>query len=285
MISFTTTELYAWIGGLLWPLTRILGLVTAAPVFGNTGVPMLIKMTLGVTLAAVVAPTLPPVPIVDPTSWAGILILGQELLVGVAMGFAMRLVFAAIEFAGEVASSTMGLGFATFFDPSSAGRSSAISQFLALVATMAFLAMNAHLVLVEALVESFFTMPISATPMALGAPLEMVRWGGRIFSAGLQLSLPIVAALLITNVALAILTRAAPQLNLFGIGFPITLGTGFLVISLTLPYLGTPLQNLFNQGIEAGRRIPRVGGERRPAGTAGAPVVQPSADPATPVAR
>jgi flagellar biosynthetic protein FliR len=280
VISFTTTELYAWIGGLLWPLTRILGLVTAAPVFGNTGVPMLIKMTLAVSLAAVVAPTLPPVPIVDPTSWAGILILGQELLVGVAMGFAMRLVFAAIEFAGEVASSTMGLGFATFFDPSSAGRSSAISQFLALVATMAFLAMNAHLVLVEALVESFFTMPISATPMALGAPLEMVRWGGRIFSAGLQLSLPIVAALLITNVALAILTRAAPQLNLFGIGFPITLGTGFLVISLTLPYLGTPLQNLFNQGIEAGRRIPRVGGERRPAGTAGAPVV-PLALPAS----
>ena len=274
MISFTTTELYAWIGGLLWPLTRILGLVTAAPVFGNTGVPMLIKMTLGVTLAAVVAPTLPPVPIVDPTSWAGILILGQELLVGVAMGFAMRLVFAAVEFAGEVASSTMGLGFATFFDPSSAGRSSAISQFLALVATMAFLAMNAHLVLVEALVESFFTLPISTTPMSISAPLEMVRWGGRIFSAGLQLSLPIVAALLITNVALAILTRAAPQLNLFGIGFPITLGTGFLVISLTLPYLGTPLQNLFNQGIEAGRRIPRVGGERRPAGP-GVPAAAP----------
>jgi len=263
MISFTTTELYAWIGGLLWPLTRILGLVAAAPVFGNTGVPMLIKTTLGVTLAAVVAPTLPPVPIVDPTSWAGILILGQELLIGVAMGFAMRLVFAAIEFAGEVASSSMGLSFATFFDPTSAGRSSAISQFLALVATMAFLAMNAHLVLVEALVESFFTLPISTTPMSLGAPLEMVRWGSRIFSAGLQLAMPIVAALLVTNIALAILTRAAPQLNLFGIGFPITLGTGFLVISLTLPYLGTPLQNLFNQGIEAGRRIPRVGAERQ----------------------
>jgi len=262
MISFTTTELYAWIGGLLWPLTRILGLVAAAPVFGNTGVPMLIKMSLGVTLAAIVAPTLPPVPIVDPTSWAGILILGQELLVGMAMGFAMRLVFAAIEFAGEIASSTMGLGFATFFDPTSAGRSSAISQFLALVATMAFLALNAHLVLIEALVESFFTLPISTTPMSLGAPLEMVRWGGRIFSAGLQLSMPIVGALLITNIALAILTRAAPQLNLFGIGFPITLGAGFLVISLTLPYLGMPLQNLFNQGIEASRRIPRTGGQR-----------------------
>jgi flagellar biosynthetic protein FliR len=262
LISFTTTQLYAWIGGLLWPLTRILGLVAIAPVFGNTSVPMLIKTTLGVLLAAVIAPTLPPVPIIDPTSWAGILILGQELLIGMAMGFAMRLVFAAVEFAGEVASSTMGFSFATFFDPSSAGRSSAISQFLALIATMAFLAVNAHLVLIEALVESFFTLPISATPMALTAPLEMARWGSSIFVAGLQIAMPIIAAMLVTNLALAILTRAAPQLNLFGIGFPITLGTGFLVISLTLPYLGTPLQNLFNQGIEAGRKIPRTAAQR-----------------------
>jgi len=262
MISFTTTQLYAWIGGLLWPLTRILGLVAVAPVFGNTAVPILVKTTLGVLLAAIIGPTLPPVPVVDPTSWAGILIVAQELLIGVAMGFAMRLVFAAIEFAGEVASSTMGFSFASFFDPSSAGRSSAISQFLALVATMAFLAMNAHLVLIEALAESFFTLPISGTPISLSAPLEMVRWGSRVFSAGLQIAMPIVAAMLITNIALAILTRAAPQLNLFGIGFPITLGAGFLVISLTLPYLGTPLQNLFNQGIEAGRKIPRVGGQR-----------------------
>jgi flagellar biosynthetic protein FliR len=262
VISFTTNQLLAWIFGLIWPLTRILGLITAAPIFGNSGVPMLIKLTLGVTLAAIVAPIIPPVPIVDATSWAGLLILGQEMLIGAAMGFSMRLVFAAIEFAGEVASSTMGFSFASFFDPTSAGRTSAISQFMALVATMAFLALNAHLVLIEALVESFFTLPISTTPMSLTAPLEMVRWGGRIFSSGLQLSLPIVAALLIVNVALAILTRAAPQLNLFGIGFPITLGAGFLVISITLPYLGIPMQNLFNEGVEAGRRIPRAGAER-----------------------
>jgi flagellar biosynthetic protein FliR len=171
-------------------------------------------------------------------------------------------VFASVEFAGEIASSSMGFSFASFFDPSSAGRTSAISQFLALVATLAFLAMNAHLVMIEALVESFFTLPISSSPMALTAPLEMVRWGGKIFSSGLQLSLPIVAALLVTNIALAILTRAAPQLNLFGIGFPITLGAGFLLISITLPYLGTPLENLFNQGIEASRRIPRSGAQR-----------------------
>jgi flagellar biosynthetic protein FliR len=262
VISFTTIELNTWIAALLWPLTRILGLVAAAPVFGHSSVPISIKLILGVMLATIIAPTVPPLPAADPTSWAGLLILAQELLIGLGMGFAMRLVFAAIEFAGDVASSTMGLSFATFFDPNSSGHSSAISQFLTLVATMAFLAVNAHLVLLQALAESFVTLPISSTPISLAAPLELVRWGGKIFSAGLQLSMPILAALLITNIALGILTRAAPQLNLFGIGFPITLGVGFLAISLTLPYLGTPMQNLFNQGIEAVRALPRKAAQR-----------------------
>jgi flagellar biosynthetic protein FliR len=264
MITLTSGELNAWMAALLWPLTRILGLITAAPLFGNNAVPVSVKVALGLLLATIMAPGIPALPAIDPMSLGGLLILVQELLIGVAMGFAMRIVFAAIEFAGEVASMTMGLGFATFFDPNSAGRSSAIGQLLALVATMAFLAVNAHLVLISALAESFVTLPISATPMSLGAPLEMVKWGGRIFSAGLQLSLPIIAALLITNVALGILTRAAPQLNLFGIGFPITLGVGFLTISLVMPYLGTPLVNLFNQGIEASRAIPRSGAARTP---------------------
>ncbi|NNG22621.1 flagellar biosynthetic protein FliR [Telluria aromaticivorans] len=262
MLSLTTGEMNAWIAGLLWPLTRILGLVASAPLFGNTAVPMSIKVGLGVLLAAVIAPTVPEVPALDPSSWAGLLILVKELLIGVAMGFAMRIVFAAIEYAGEVASMTMGLGFAMFFDPNSRGRSSAVGQFLALVATMAFLAVNAHLVLLAALAESFVTLPIASTPFSGNAPLELARWGGRIFSAGLQLSLPIVAALLITNVALGILTRAAPQLNIFGIGFPVTLGVGFLTLSLTLPYLGMPIVNLFNQGIEAGRAVPRAGAQR-----------------------
>ncbi|MCC6071318.1 flagellar biosynthetic protein FliR [Massilia sp. GCM10020059] len=262
MITLTSGEMNTWIAALLWPLTRILALIASAPLFGNTSVPGRVKVALGVMLALIMAPAIPAAPAVDPISWAGLLILIQEMLIGLAMGFAMRIVFAAIEMAGEVASLTMGLGFASFFDPLTQGRSSAVSQFLALVATMAFLAVNAHLVLLEALAESFFTLPISASPISVGAPYEMVRWGARIFSAGLQLSLPIVAALLITNIALGILTRAAPQLNIFGIGFPISLGVGLLVISIVLPYLGGPIQNLFNQGIEASRLIPRTAAER-----------------------
>lgn len=262
MITLTSAEMNTWIAALLWPLTRILGLIAAAPLFGNASVPVTIKISLGVMLAMIMAPAIPALPAADPISLAGLLILLQELLIGLAMGFSMRIVFAAVEMAGEVASLTMGLGFASFFDPMTKGRSSAVSQFLALIATMAFLAVNAHLVLLSALADSFVSMPVSATPMAAAAPYQLASWGAKIFSAGLQLSLPIIAALLITQVALGILTRAAPQLNLFGIGFPVSLAVGLLVISMTLPYLSMPLQNLFNQGIEASRLMPRSGAGR-----------------------
>jgi flagellar biosynthetic protein FliR len=262
VLTLTSLEINAWIAGLLWPLTRILGMLASAPLFGHASMPNQVKVILGVLLALIIAPTVPNIPAVDPMSYAGLLILLQELLVGLGMGFAMRLVFAAIEYAGELASSSMGFSFASFFDPTTQGRSAAISQFLSMVATMAFLAVNAHLVLLAALSESFVSLPISSTPLSSTAPLELARLGSRIFSAGLQIALPIIAALLITNVALGILTRAAPQLNIFGIGFPITLGVGMLTLSVALPYLNTPVQNLFNEGIEAGRRIPRAAAER-----------------------
>ncbi len=264
MLTLTSAEMNTWIAALLWPLTRILGLIASAPLFGNAAVPVSIKAVLGILLAMIIAPAIPALPAADPMSLAGFLILLRELMIGLAMGIVMRIVFAAIEMAGEVASMTMGLGFASFFDPLTAGRSSAVSQFLVLVATMVFMAANAHLVLLQALAESFITMPVSAAPIAGGGPLELARWGARIFSAGLQLSLPIVAALLITNIALGILTRAAPQLNLFALGFPITLGVGLLLLSLSLPYLNTPIQNLFNQGIEAARLLPRAAAARTP---------------------
>lgn len=274
MITLSTADINLWIAGLLWPLTRILGLIAAAPLFGNGSVPPTVKVALGVLLALIIAPTVPALPGADPLSLAGLLILLQEALVGLAMGFSMRIVFAAVEMAGEIGSLTMGLGFATFFDPNTQGRSSAISQFLALVATMAFLASNTHLVLLAALAESFSSLPVSAQPLYGGGFKQLADWGGKIFSTGVQLSLPIVAALLITNVALGILTRAAPALNLFGIGFPITLGVGLLVLAMSLPYLATPLQQLFLDGMERTRLMPRTWSERaslplRPAPRAG----------------
>ena len=264
MLYVSTAELNTWIAALLWPAARILALIAASPVFGNARIPMRVKVALGLMMALVIAPTVPAMPAADPSSWAGFLILMREIVIGIGMGFAMRLVFAAVEMAGEISSLTMGLGFASFFDPMSQGRSSAVSQFLVWIATLALLAVNGHLVLVEALAESFQTLPIAAISFHNNGFWELVRWGGQIFTSGLQLALPIVAALLITNVALGILTRAAPQLNLFGIGFPITLGVGFLTLTMALPFMNMPLQNLVNQGVEKVRQLPREWDSRRP---------------------
>ena len=267
MLTITSVEMNTWIAALLWPLSRILGMIAASPLFGNASFPMSGKIMLGIVIAMIMAPVIPPGPAADPMSMAGLLIVLQEMLVGLALGFAIRIVFAAVEMAGEVVSATMGLGFASVFDPQTKGRSSAVSQFLALISTMAILAINGHLLLLEVLAESFVTMPISATPASAGLMLQLVKWAGAIFSVGLQLSLPIVAALLITNVALGILTRAAPQLNIFGIGFPVSLGVGLILISQALPYMSVPLQNLFNQGLEHARAIPRAGAARTPPGS------------------
>lgn len=260
MLIVSAAQLNLWISAFIWPLTRILGLFSTAPIFGNPAFPLTTKVALGVFVAMIIAPTVPPAAGADPFSMAGGLILVQEMLIGLGMGFVIRLVFGAVEFAGEISSLTMGLGFASFFDPSTQARSSAVSQFLALLASMAFIAANGHLVLLSALAESFVSMPVSATPMHAEGFRLLAEYGVKIFSAGLQLSLPIVAALLLTNIALGILTRAAPSLNLFGIGFPVTLGVGFIVIAATLPYLSGPMLNLFNQGIETSRALGRSWG-------------------------
>ncbi|MGZ3235966.1 MAG: flagellar biosynthetic protein FliR [Burkholderiaceae bacterium] len=258
MLTVTTAQMNLWIAAFIWPLTRILGLIAAAPLFGNVSVPATIKIAFGALLALMVAPNLHDFPTVDPMSMAGLLILAQQLVIGLSMGFAMRIVFAGVEMAGEVIGLTMGLGFATFFDPQSQGRSSAISQFLSLLILMLYLAANVHLMMIAALFDSFNTLPIAAGPLGAHSMQKLATWGGIIFSAGVQLSLPIVAALLITNAALGILTRAAPQLNIFGIGFPIALGAGFIMISLALPYLASPFGRLLQDGIDQIHQITTI---------------------------
>lgn len=251
MIAFNSNELIALIASFLWPLTRILGFIAIAPPFGNNGVPVNVKVILGVFLAMIVAPSIAPISNVDLMSLTGVVVLIQQLIIGLAMGFIVRLIFAGVEMAGEVIGLTMGLGFATFYDPQTRGRSSAIAQFLVIIATLIFLSLNVHLAMFEALINSFKTIPIS-TSLEMGFSVQRLAiWGEEIFKIAMILSMPIVAALLITNIALGILTRAAPQLNLFGIGFPITIAVGFLMLTLILPYLLLPIENMFQHGLDS----------------------------------
>lgn len=250
MISVNSNELVALIASFMWPLTRILGFIAIAPPFGNNGVPVRVKITLGVFLALIVAPTIAPLNNVDPLSITGIAVLMQQLVIGLAMGFIVRVIYAGVEMAGEVIGLTMGLGFATFYDPQTRGRSSAVAQFLVIITTLLFLSLNVHLAMFEALINSFKNIPIS-TSLNMGFSVQRLAiWGEEIFKIGMLLSIPLVAALLITNIALGILTRAAPQLNIFGIGFPITIMVGFLMLMLILPYLLAPLENIFVHSLD-----------------------------------
>lgn len=256
MITITSSELYALLASFLWPLTRILALFSVAPVF-NQPMPAQIKIGLAVAIALIVAPLAGPLPVIDPWSAAGLLVLVQQIVIGVAMGLAMRVVFSAIDMAGEIAGLQMGLGFASFFDPLNATTTPVVAQFLGLLATLVFLAVNGHLLLLSTLVESFQTIPLAAGPLAAPAWLTLADWGGKIFQAGLMLALPIVGALLIANLALGVLTRAAPQLNIFAVGFPVTLLLGLVVLALGMPHFGPAVTRLFDEGL--GMLLPLTG--------------------------
>ncbi len=239
--------LQTWIISLLWPLTRIMAVIAVVPIFSRNAIPNMVKLGLGVILTLAILPTLPAMPHFEIFSYQGLLILLQQLIIGLAIGFSMTLVFAAVDVAGQLIAMSMGLGFASFFDPAQ-GQSSAVSQFLGLLTMLIFLSVDGHLMIVTALANSFVTMPIAVAGAGIN-PMKIAIWGEVVFSAGLLLALPAVVALLITNMALGILTRTAPQLNLFGIGFPITLSMGFVVLALVLPGMLQPLERLIEQGV------------------------------------
>lgn len=248
MISFTSAQLDAWLATLIFPLARILAMIASSPVFGNKQVTRRVKIGFSVLLAIIIAPTIGEMPPVSVGSPQGLLIMIQQIIIGVAMGLTMRLIFAAVEMAGQLAGLQMGLGFASFYDPVNATHSPVVAQWLGIIAVLAFLAINGHLYMLSALADSFHTLPIGSMMSAKGF-YDVASLGGSIFVYGLQISLPLLAALLTANIALGILTRAAPQLNLFAIGFPITLAMGFLVLALSMPYFIPLMDRLTQEGL------------------------------------
>jgi len=251
VISIATAQIDAWIAAFMFPLARILAFVAAAPLWSMAGIPRRTRLILAIAIAVAITPALPPMPEVAPASLAGLWILLQQMLIGIGMGFAARIVFAAFDMAGEFIGAQMGLGFATFFDPLSASQTPVVAEFMGLVALLLFLSMNGHLLYVATLAQSFSAIPVSATAIGAGSWLNLAELGSKIFSAGLLLALPVIVALMITNIALAVLTRAAPQLNIFALGFPLTLIGGFVALAISLNYLAAPLQSLFEYAMSA----------------------------------
>lgn len=249
MITFTSAQLAAWIAAFIYPVARVLAFVAYAPLFNNQALPRRVRLTVGLVLGVTVAPLAGSIPPVDLNSGTGLLMLAREMLIGFAMAMVMRIYFAALNMAGEQIGSQMGLGFAIFYDPQSTAQTAVIGQYLVLIATLFFLSINGHLMMVAALAESFQALPIAPAALPAEAGLNIALMARVIFATGLLLALPVTVTLIITNLSLGVLNRAAPQLNLFAIGFPITIVGGFVLLVVSLNYLATPLLRLFEEGL------------------------------------
>jgi flagellar biosynthetic protein FliR len=266
VISFTSDQITIWLAMFIYPMARVLAMIASAPVIGNRQVPIRVKVGLAAIFTIVIIPTLDLHALPAPSSAEGILILLQQMAAGLLMGFSIRLIFTAIETAGDYTGMQMGFGFANFFDPVNASMRPVLAQFLGVIVALAFVTMDLHLYMLAALSESFQSFPIANTIPSAAAFRTAAEWGGSIFSYALQFSLPLIAALLITNLALGILTRSAPQLNIFAVGFPITISVGFIVLALVIPFIAPMLEFIFQQALETVARIMlQLAGQTSPA--------------------
>jgi flagellar biosynthesis protein FliR len=256
------------VGHLWWPSLRIGGFVMAAPIASEATIPRRVKIVFSLALAFLLAP-LAPVPTgLSIFSGAGALTAAQEIGIGVAIGLVMQLAFDALTLAGQTISMTMGLGFATLVDPQHGTNVTVVGQLFMIVGVLTYLAMNGHLMLLGALANSFQTLPIGLGDMDGKFLLSVATWGGRIFETGLLVALPAVIALVIVNLALGVVTRAAPQLNLFGIGFTISILSGFFVLIVGLDGNMAGISSLIDSALTA--VVDWVGGSPPGAAAAGA---------------
>lgn len=250
MITFNEAQILAWITPLLWPFLRALALFTALPVLGTRTVPMRVRIGLAAFIALAAQPSLPVVPEVALDSPLALLLVLQQVVIGAALGFAVRVVFTAVEFAGEIIGLQMGLNYAGFFDPLAATTATATSRFFGTTVAWLFIVMNGHLLVVMALVRSFGAFPVAGEPFAFVRQSLPQQWGAEIFSTGLWIALPLVMMLLFVNLVLGAISRVAAQINIFAIGFPVTLGVGLLGLLLTLPALQPPFTMALERVLE-----------------------------------
>ena len=250
MISFTDAQLMGWLNPVLWPFLRALALMTSLPVFSQRSVPMRVKVALAFFIAIAAQASLPAMPVIpldSPLAWIVVL---QQVLIGVSLGFAVRVVFAAVEFAGEVIGLQMGLNFAGFFDPVTSAQGTASGRFFGTMVAFLFIIINGHLAIIAALIKSFSAFPVGPEPFAFLRAVQPHVWGSEVFAIGLWIALPLVGMLLFVNLVLGVISRVAPQINIFAIGFPITLGVGLIGMLLTLPLLQQPFTMALERMLE-----------------------------------
>jgi flagellar biosynthetic protein FliR len=250
MISMTEAQLVAWLSPMLWTFLRVLAVFTSAPIFSSKAFPVRARIALAFFIAFAAQASLQNQPVISITGPEAMGAVIQQVGIGLAIGFTIRLVFAAIELAGEVVGLQMGLSFASFFDPSLNTQSSAVARFFGHMAAFLFIVMNGHLLVMMAVIKSFDAFPVDQNFLEALKTMKLYSLGSDIFASGLWIALPMVGMLMFVNLAFGIVSRVAPQMNLFSIGFPIMLTVGLIGITATLPMLDQPMMALMERAID-----------------------------------
>lgn len=250
MIGIDETLLAQWLSPILWPFLRILAVFSVAPVFSSRAFPLRAKIGLAFFISLAVQASLPEAPLVSVNDKDAAGVAMVQVLVGLSIGFAVRLIFASMELAGEVIGFQMGLNFAAFFDPTINSQSSAMGRFFSQMSLLLFVVTNAHLLVIGAFVSSFRTFPVDKPLLLVLSHMQLYQLGAEIFATGFWIALPVVAMLLFTNLALGVISRVAPQMNIFAVGFPITLAVGILGVALVLPMLEQPFASLVSKMLD-----------------------------------
>lgn len=225
------------ISNFMWPFMRIGAFVMVMPVFGGVLVPPQVRILLALVLTSVIAPILPASPLLDLMSFAGLMMVIRELMVGVAIGFVVQLVFDAIALGGQIISMSMGLGFAVFVDRQHGVSTPVLGQLFMILGMLIFLSLDGHLTLIRLLADSFQLLPITAGGLSKIALGMIIEWSSQLFVIALKIAMPAITTLVIVNLAFGVMSRAAPTLNLFAIGFPVAMLLGFVVIFLNMDNL------------------------------------------------
>ncbi len=243
-------QLVLMIESWLWPFFRVAGLLMAAPVIGTRSVPVRIRLVIAIAVTIAIVPVLPVPAYLQPLTGPWLMTSIQQVIIGAAMGLCIRTIFIALELAGQAIGQLMGLMMAAMVDPQNGNQVPIIGQFYLLLATLLFLSIDGHLMMISALVSSFQYLPVSVEGISREASWGIVNWVGTILGSSILIALPAMASLLIVNLAFGVMTRAAPQLNIFAVGFPIMIILGVFIIMFTLDGFFPHMLNLFEQAFE-----------------------------------
>ena len=245
-------QLWLWAVAMIRPGACFL----AAPIFGASFVPVQLRLIVAL---AVGIPALQTTGFVLPTeglaSIQGLVLVASEALVGLAIGFAVQIGFAAASIAGELIGNAMGLGFAAMVDPMTGGQNPVIGQFLSILSTFLFLAIGGHLMLAVIVVESYRALPPGAAWMTGESIQHLAYFGSVLFAAGVSVALPVAFSIVLVQIVMGVLSRTAPALNLFAVGFPAAILAGLALLAIAAPIIGEGLTEAMRLGLEEARRI------------------------------